>query len=654
MIILSLTSCGGGGGGGGDSSTTDTNPQSSSSSVTIESIPSSRIAPAWDITSNDQLLYLSTHYGLLEVNKTTGRKRALTGNTLIAPDGAEMGSVEFTHDLRQMGGYLYAAGRSVFRVNTDVDNKTAVEIALPQHQVQGCCNFDGITGNETTLFYYQSNGTQSSDIFSLEHDSTAPSSYVTTVPGTIEALATKTSLFVSNAETTDNSVYKYDLTSGQRTKIQSTSNTYRPAAMATNETDIFWFNDDALYKADLQSNVPILVTTGITNVVQIIADTQYVYALQSGLYPVGTQVYRINVATGLAEQMATGIGIRGIALHNNTVYAAASGFGFKLYSLSVNNAPVELFTSIGTEFTASGNDPGLTATSDRLLFSNGEKLLVYEVSSGNYEIVYPRTRPSYFFVENNVYYFAHRLGDPGISRMSLSGSLRTAESLYPASISGNNEVLSSVIDQGYFYSILRSFLGSGQPFVYRLSKTSLDGVTNELLFESADELQDVAIHNGEIFFSCLSSCGDPGWVLASMGLTGGTPRPVFGLLNAPKIHYENGLFYIADTDDSVDQSLFVIDVDRNEFIELVTGLYIGEVYIDVSSEWLYVSENMAVAYAPRRRLTRYPLAAWNRVNTGEVIVDGGADEVVYFRPQTIHTDDNYLFYWHDGLKRVKE
>ena len=143
---------------------------------------------------------------------------------------------------------------------------------------------------------------------------------------------------------------------------------------------------------------------------------------------------------------------------------------------------------------------------------------------------------------------------------------------------------------------------------------------------------------------CESGCSLPVWSLVSMPLDGGNITPEYELALGPiQMIQENGVFYIADTFNFSSMSIFSINLNLNNSIELVAGLNYEDIMLDASSLWLYHSQG---------DLVRHELLAWDSIGQTQIIETEDLPNLKFVN--TMHHDSNYLYYWlwKDGFKRL--
>ncbi len=648
----------------------DTGGSGGGAASNVEDIPNARIEPVSYIDSSDQFLYLRTWNGIVELDKTTWEKRTIVGNTLSSAGGAELETYLGGWKFHIAGDYVYSDNSrfngNIFRASRRPDGLGGIDILLPDDVFEGCCNFGGITGNSTALFYNQYAG-DTSDIYRIDYATNGPSEYVGTFSGDardtngeITVLATDSDLFILE----DHSAFsrrltRHHLLTGENTTIQAYIGTVsHPEPLAVNDSQVFWYNGDILFSADFSTNVPVIVHTGIARVRRMVADNNFVYVLQGPTNSTAStfEVFRIEIATGAVVQLTSGEPVRDITLLNGELYAVVAQSIFQIYRLDAATSPQLVFQMPPGEITSNGYQLSIRGSGDDLVVANANHHVVrYNLVSDTFDVLYTHNRSDYLHVQDGIGYVAASNLQPGISEFPVTPALpiRQDERLFEAATGENMLSIDTYVDNGYFYwTWRRKAVNSAD--VYNLSRIPLDGGGYELLYSTQEMLGDVAVLDGLVYFTCMNSCGAPGWVLASMPVTGGTPVAELALLLEPSLELINGIIYVADTADFRSMSLFSVNVAMQDVQELLTGLYYGDVYIRASDQWLYISENKDVLTIPYKRLRRFPLIAWNKIGGGQTIVDGSGDEVVRFSPESIHTDGQYLYYWHDAIKRLAE
>ena len=653
FLGLNITGCGGGENG-------NRPPSNDPPGIAIETLPGKElIEPALTMKAPPgEYLYYGTNYAIVEVSKSTGNKRTLIGNLLHQTVSGETGYIRYPRAPSYNNGYMYTADSNgkVFRLNATTDNFTSVEITIPNKSLIGCCNFDGITGNSTHLFYYKSNGTTSTSIYKKAFSSLTGPEFVVTIPGTITVVASETHLYITNAEVSEKNLYKYNLSTGDLSILQANLSSiyYVQPPIAKFGTNIYWVNGLSIYKInENNNNAPQLVASNIGSDIRYIsADDQFIYVRDPNS---STNILKVSINNGAVESITTPTFVNSIAVLNGQLYWLSLQSGLHLYTLDLNDQPVEI---IITEFSELGQLGGtdqikISSGDNKIILTTGRKLLIYDPATSTSKVLYTATRAHYFHSEGKYLYIAHSLGDPGISKITLDKEIRTEERLDQSNVIAEvNYIQSFAIEENYIYWLWRSHPGGGLPPNYYISRSMLDGTMYEELFQSNSELRDISVHAGEIFFSCLDNCAAPGWVLASIPLAGGQPTAVYALLNDPSVYYKNGIFYVVDTDNIIDKSLFVINVDLNDSIEILSGLYPDHVFVEVSDKWIYVADIDNTLLTAR--LSRYEFIDWDTIGNSNVIVNGSGDAVYLFSINTITSDGSHLYYYHNGLKRVAE
>lgn len=649
FVVVTITGCESGGGGGDSESVNESTSQSNL--LNYESIPNPRIETVWRINSDNNNLYLGTSYGIVELDKSTWKKRTLVGNTLdITPGGASRNLISYHTGLHLVGDYIYSGNDFIARTFRSADSLGGIDILLPTVMVEGCCNFDGVASNSTSLFYYSNNGSTSSDIYETVLDDFGPSTFVKTYPGTIKVIATDNKLLILHQDNASRAVSLYDLQTKSDMRLQSSIPAVpHPEPLAVNSTHAFWYNADSLFRADLTTGVTEHVNTGIQEASVMVADSQYAYVLSQ------YRVYRVDLSSGVAEQITPDLPLRDITLHGGKLYGVASQTGDQIYDLNTPMSPQLLFTSVGTDLPLGTTSSNIIGSGNYLIVGNGGNSIVkYFIPTGTYDFINPYTRPTYTTEHNGKVFLGHRNGDPGISTLQSDLDIRTPEILFsPPAGSFMRYLLSSSIDNGYIYWSWEDST-PGSPDTFKISKMALDGSNYELLYSSTERLGDIAIANGQIYFTCENSCGAPGWILASLPLIGGTPSFEFGLFLEPSLYLKDNILYIVDTTNFSTMQLYAANLEQQKVTTLLSGLHYGSVYLTASNNWLYVGEDKQVSWAPVRRLTRHQILDWNKLGDNQRIIDGFGSDVVGFSASSIHTDQHHLYFWFDGIKRVAE
>jgi hypothetical protein len=611
--------------------------------------------PFYINSSDPAYLYLGTDYSILRVDKATGEKRTIAGNLSEGSVFRWRGYIEFPWDLQLQDGYLYAGNDNgrVIRVYTGQDSFGAVEQFLPH--LPGVNNLAWIAGNSATLFYNGDHGIYAKDYATL----TDP---VLLVPleSWYNAIPTDLAIFIISDPP---ALLKFDLATKQTSTIQSNLTlqvgSISLAPMTQYGKTIYWMDGKSIYGMNVDTGSPHLVSTinSVDTLPQIAADDQYVYVRPTSLYV----IYKVSVTSGTVTEIPLPLGAHSIAVANGTLYYSTGVFELQINSVSETGQISTIFDSTGTDLDAV-RDAELLSTDGKLFLRTGYKVLIYDLTTNTYEIIFPLVYTDYFYTKSGELFVGSAAFIQRVLSIPIEQNIRPIDELFPATpldATVSYSVASTTIDQDRIYWISVGY-SAGLPVYYRISSAALDGSNYQQLFESTSELRDLAIRNGEIYFTCYDQCGSQGWVLASMPVTGGTPTPVFGLLADPKTFYRKGIFYVADTSDFIERQLFTINLDLNDASLLLSRLYYDnqfshDVFVDISSQWLYVAQQKIVQNGPpARKLSRYMFNSWNSIGQEQRIIDNSIANVDNLIITTITTDGNYLYYWHDGIQRVRE
>jgi hypothetical protein len=619
--------------------------------ITIENIPNFGIEKIWSINSSDpNKLYLGTYSAIIEVDKNTWAKRTIVGNTyetVYQPGGAFL-SVSYPLGIQLHEGNVYAGTSSGRVVSgfTGTDQFETVNIYLPG--MPGNVNgLDLVTSNSTTLYYGGYYG-----IYAKTYDSMdAP---ILLYPkSNFNAIATDDALYViTYLEGPQYYLMKYDLITGQSTTLRSNLKPQPGSGvgvfpMTRSGANIYWLDGGcSIYGLDTTSgDVSLLSNMDLCNIYEIVADDNYLYARN------WYEIDKVSLATGVTVTIPTNEPVWSFAVDAGKIYYATgySGFQIRMIDETQQITPLLDLQNLGS---SSLSLIKVATCNSKLIVTTGEKAFIYDIASQSLESITTHTGYVLWVHDGKIY-----SGYREVVTMPINKQIRPVTEIYPAypdvDINSPSDIITTAIDANSIYWITRGLYNGLNPY-YRISKAAHDGSSYQQLYEGSEELRDLALHNGKLFFTCYADCGDPGWVLASMPVTGGTPTPEFGLIANPLTYYKNGIFYVVDTYDLESWSLFAINIETLDYKELLSGLYYDAFRIALSSKWLYVAKYRAMYGPPSGGLSRFPFIAWNDLGAEQIVFDQNTTDLNGFIIGTISTDDKHLYYWHDGLKRIAE
>jgi hypothetical protein len=641
LLFFGLTLAGCSGGGGSMINSNNSPITTPTTTVTIENISNFAIENYWNINASDpNKLYLGTASAIIEVDKTTGAKRTIVGNTYDSVShsvSVPSPSLTYPSGLQLINGNVYAgtyAGR-VVSAYTDTDQFDAANMYLP-YMFDSVNGWNLVTSNSTTLYYGGDGG-----IYAKGYDSMdAP---ILLYPTTLfNAVATDDALFaITYTIAIDGNHYylmKYDLITGQSTTIQSNL-TGQPGTgvqvfpMTRSGANIYWLSNCSIYGLDTTSgDTSLLTTMNLCGIYEIIADDSYLYARN------WQEIDKVSLATGITTTIPTNEPVWSFVVDAGKIYYATgySGWQIKMIDETQQITPLLDLQDFGF---STLSEVKLAASDGKLIVTTGEKVFIYDLLSHSMESIMTHTG-SVMWIRKGLIY----TGEDELVTIPFNKKIRPIKEIFPAFNDPLSQytIISTAIDTNAFYWIMSGSVNGANTY-YRIYKAALDGTNYQKLYEGNGELRDLAVHKGKLYFTCYDQCGDSGWVLASLSETGGTPTPEVGLLGDPLTYYKNGIFYVVDTYDFTDRSLFAINLEILDYKELLSGLNYDNqttrnVIVDASSKWLYV-EQSGGRY-------RYPLNAWNSIGSSQKIDDGFS---------AMSTDGKYLYFWgNSGFKRVAE
>ncbi len=623
------------------------------STITVETVSaSSEIGGPYnmpyeiDPVTSDGNLYIATGAGaLLQVGKDTGIVRTLAGYN---------GDVISPINLNLVGSNLYAGdalGR-IISVFTGQDNYSAIELLYNGH-LPGTLNGYDTFGNSTHLFYTGEDG-----LYAMAYGDYKNPQKVTTYPiGENRIIVTENEIFFGTRNANDKSIYRYELTSGTTSTIQSGIQTYagdsNPPRMTWHAPYLYWANGSAIDRYNTETfEIQRITSNAATYIENLVADDSTIYAYENYGYP--PQMVKVDITSGQTTTIWNSLCTRNITNENGEVFFLDVCSDQSVYRISGNNPPNKFlsWSDVGL--------PGIWSMSSgngMLFLTYGDiydgKVIAYDLATGQMKTF--NSLPQSFFYHDQYLYVYYYYGSGALMRFPLDKALRPLGEVSPAR-SSPGAVLSMVRDENYFYWIWGNFSAND----YRVSRVSVESPgPAEDLFQSSSELRNIAIHNGKVYFSCLDNCGDPGWILASVPASGGAVTPEYGLAADPRTFYSNGIFYVADTFDFSERSLFAINLEEGTDVELLNGLFYDgdarDVSMTASSKWFYIGQYRNLPNGmPEKKLSRYKIVDWNHLGNEEIIVNGIADQVESLMPSTISTDGNHLYFWNGAIKRVAE
>ena len=282
--------------------------------------------------------------------------------------------------------------------------------------------------------------------------------------------------------------------------------------------------------------------------------------------------------------------------------------------------------------------------------ASGALLLLYDIAQGTRTLMMPATRAEKLAVGGSYLYMAG-IGNVGIARLDLSRDIRPVTPIAEADQFGTFVALGGIYFGEFAYWVENEAIlwPSGG---WRIVRMRPNGSGYQVLFQSTAELRDPVVVGDRLYFMCFQNCGDPGWVLASVPVTGGTMNPEFLVPNGPHLYAFNEILYVTANDGNA-SAIFAVNLALDQSQLLVDDLPYTDITLTFSSDWLYWGgENVLGNGMPSRAIARHALQTWNQVGPRQTIVEGVGEAVIDVRTWTIHSNGGYMYYWNRGLKRV--
>lgn len=641
LCSLCLTGCGGGGIGDPASQPQTQQQAQPEPPPKVEAIKAStEIEWAYRIDADvpDGFLYVATPDALLQVDKGIGSVRTLAG---YSQGFSSPVSVYLS------GQYLYAGdnGGRIFGVFTGADNFTGMDLLYNGH-LPGTLNMGSIFGNSSALYYMGDDG-----VHSMPYGDYHNSRLVTAYPASTSTIAvTENEIFFS---TYTMCIYRFDLGSQQMQLVRSgilnqSGNGGESPVMAWHAPYLYWVDGSNLDRYNTRTaQVERVASTLPQYVSMLAANDTTVYTKADYGYP--PMLDQVDLASGRISEILPSSSTQGIAAANGTAYFVN---GSEVFQVSGTEPPRRIFS--GADFNVWGVQRGGFAYDHGFLFmNNGSKILAHELATGKTTVYVPANPPDSFFYHDGALYIYTRTGSGALARIPLDKPLRQVVE-FSSSDSSPGSVLSLVGDDTYLYWMYQGRY-DGIYKVMRVAKGA-PGAASEL-FHSTSELRDLAVHGGRLYFSCLDTCGRPGWVLASVALDGGAVRAEVPLADEPRSFHLNGNFYVADTEDHQQRSLYLVDVERAAAKLLLRGLpyssdrTVKDITIKASLKWLYIGSYQGYS---SKKISRYSVLSQGKLGSENVIVGRSTDNVDSLNPASISTDGAYLYFWNGALQKVAE
>lgn len=678
VLLAGVAACGGGGGGG--SGTNTSGGSTPPPGPLIESFVSMDVLEdVWGITPSGSRLFLSTWDGLVELNSTNGEKRTVAGNNNIHPGfpGTEEPQLNFTGVVSGNDAYvrLNYYGR-LAKTSTGADGTTAIDQIVPH---QKATNFDALAANSSHTFF-SGRAASTVEVFSQAHGQPGSSTPLLNLAGWHgQMVATDDYLYVyvdggGPAPNNFRRLYRHTISTGLTTLLYDAPRLGAYITLivplAADAAGVYWANGQSLFRAAHGDIAGTFVTTLADFIVEIVPDS-------SGLFVHHIENYTIATPSPSTRDVVTRVTTGPISttelmrlVHDNVAALA--------YGVSGNDLYVALDAYDGTRWrtrlyrrnSSSGLDPllnaddlygmlgvqGLLVVNGKVVFSGGDsyglegKLLIYDIATLAVSELHPMSRVGHMKRSGNYVYMAGSSAT-AIARLDLSKPYRAVDAINVWDPIGGFAPIGGTQAGGYLYFYGK--YGSGGGNSWQLVRMRPDGSEYQTLHTSTGELRDPVVIGSTVYFLCLDDCGAPGWVLASIDVTGGPINPEYMMPFGPRLYGRNSYLYATGTFDGVHGGIYAIDIVGGTDAIVVDNLNYTAVTLAFTDTWLYwAGSNVSSGGAPARAIQRHPWVSWNSVGQATQIVGGVAAEVDQLFEWTIATDANYLYYWHAGLKRV--
>lgn len=675
VLLAVVSACGGGNGGGTNQGTGPTPP----AGPPIEDFVSNLVLETVvGITPSGSRLFLGTVDGLLEIDRTTGAKRTIAGNTNIFPPMTfEQTEMYFTGVVSGDSAYLRL--NQIAKTSTAADGAAAIEIIVPQAATNKVSNFNEIAANSSHTFFTGLDGGLGIQVFSQSHGQPGADTPLFSQTGWIGRLAASEDyvyLYVDGGGAAPNNyrrVYRRALATGVTTLLYDVQRATTITTILPIEADasgVYWANGpDIFFAAPGDVNGAHVISLA-DRVMGLVTDPSglYVYYIEnySELVPSPNSravVTRVTMGPVAATELLRlvkddvqdlAIGVEGSNLYVGLNAYDGSSWHTRLYRRN-SSSGLDTLVNADQDYGLFGVR-GLVVVNGKIAiavgdsYSIGAKLIVYDIATTGVSVYRPITRVEHIKKAGNHIYMAG-IGNNGITRLDLSKPYRAVDAINVSDPVGGFAPMGGTSAGGYLY--FYGTYSAGGTTDWLLVRMQPDGSEYQTLHTSAGELRDPVVIGSTVYFLCHAECGDPDWVLATIDVTGGPFTPEYIVPYEPHLYGRNNYLYVTGTPDGLHGGIYAIDTAGGTDAAVVENLNYTNITLAFTETWLYWGgSRVLIGGAPARAIQRHPWVSWNSVGQGTTIVAGTAGTVDQLSEWTIATDANYLYYWHAGLKRV--
>jgi hypothetical protein len=274
-----------------------------------------------------------------------------------------------------------------------------------------------------------------------------------------------------------------------------------------------------------------------------------------------------------------------------------------------------------------------------LVFALGG-LFRYDLNTGTLRTMYPTTRPDYLALSGQYAYLGNS-SDEDILAVPLHKDPRPVETISGQEAAAGQEASDIVFADSMVYAVAFSTNGDGRHTIARMQP---DGAGYQELFATTDQLGNVAVYNGRVYFLC-GACGNSGPSLVSIPEGGGSARLESLVGYNPTLTQIGNVLFILDQPNGgvMNISAFNLDLGTKQFVtEAPFSTSIQGLVGDAQQVFL------ALYYGPRAYVARYPRTGWGTFGPAEVIVDSSSN-TLGFSAGTLTLIGQRVFYWFQGL-----
>jgi hypothetical protein len=172
-----------------------------------------------------------------------------------------------------------------------------------------------------------------------------------------------------------------------------------------------------------------------------------------------------------------------------------------------------------------------------------------------------------------------------------------------------------------------------------------------------NNIRGLVLYDNRLYFTYRPDQTSP-WCLASISLNGENLTFEYSLGYGPvSLTEKNGIFYLADTMDKFQHTIYSINLNENNHSELITGLlnhFITDEYADLYTIYAtdkYIYYRSYLDYLKRDfRIKSNEIVSWKTLGEPEIIEDSSPRLSNQF-----YSFDNYFYYaFKDGLRYINE